>query len=74
MANNHDQFIEFDKAISLSKNKKEQLISQRQSLRDKISNYFSDNYGDEIQPEYRMQSSFAIFCGVLLLKYTIVIY
>ena len=40
MANNHDQFIEFDKAISLSEKRKKQLIDQRKLLRDKISNYF----------------------------------
>lgn len=60
MANNHDQFIEFEKVITISESRKKLLLSQRKSLRDRISEYFQKNYPNEIQPRFWKQGSYAM--------------
>jgi hypothetical protein len=60
MANNHEQFMAFHKAITISDTRISNLKNNRKSLRDKIKNYFSVNLQDEIQPKFYSQGSFAL--------------
>lgn len=58
MANNHDQFIEFNEAIRLHRSKKDELKKNRNSLRDKITKYFNEEKPNEIKPKYSAQGSY----------------
>ena len=58
MADNHEQFIEFNKTIKLDKSKKEELKKNRDALRDKITKYFKDKKPNEVKPKYSAQGSF----------------
>ena len=60
MANNHEQFIEFHRAISISEKKISVLKKNRKALRDRIRKYYKDNYPDEITPKFKPQGSFAM--------------
>ena len=42
MANNHDQFIEFNEAIYLHSGKKSELQKNRDALREKITKFFNE--------------------------------
>ncbi len=58
MANNHEQFIAFDKTIKLTQTKEDELEKNRKTLRGKIRKYFKDNKSNEIQPKFNSQGSF----------------
>lgn len=58
MANNHEQFIAFNKTIN--SNKRATLKKNRDALRERIKNYFSREYPDEIQPKFHWQGSYAM--------------
>ena len=45
MANNHEQFIAFDKEITATETRLETLRNNRDALRSKIRKYFNDNWG-----------------------------
>ena len=60
MANNHEQFIEFHRAISISEKKISVLKQNRTALRDRIRKYYKDNHPDEIAPKFKPQGSFAM--------------
>lgn len=52
MANNHDQFIAFDKAITASSSRRDTLKTNRDALRKKIRKHFKDNWPDKPQPSF----------------------
>lgn len=60
MANNHQQFIDFDGSVRLSPSKEEELKKNRKALREKIRKYFQDNKPDEIKPKFYSQGSFVM--------------
>lgn len=57
MANCHYQFVEFNKTISLSHDRKKKLKKSRTNLRDWIRDDFKENHSDEIQPKFTSQGS-----------------
>lgn len=61
MANNHDQFIAFDKAITASSSRRDTLKTNRDALRKKIRKHFKDNWPDKPQPSFYWQGSYAMF-------------
>ena len=48
MANNHEQFIAFNDTIKASKSRRDTLKKNRESIRNKIRNYFKNNWPDKI--------------------------
>ncbi len=64
MANNHEQFIEFNGTIKLSESKKEELRKNRNELRKKIEKYFNDEKPNETKPEFHAQGSFMMHTTV----------
>jgi hypothetical protein len=58
MANNHEQFVEFNKTVKLDKSKKEELQKNRDALRDIITKYFKNKKPKEVKPKYSAQGSF----------------
>jgi len=64
MANCHDQFVEFDSAISLSETRTKSLKKSRKNLRDWIRDDFKKNHADEIQPKFWSQGSFQMGTAV----------
>ena len=60
MANNHEQFLAFNKTIKLDANCKETLRTNRKALRKRITKYFENNYATEIIPKFQSQGSFAM--------------
>ena len=58
MANNHDQFIAFNDAITINSSKEKALKKNRKALRDRIKKYYKDNYSNEIAPKFKPQGSF----------------
>jgi hypothetical protein len=57
MATLHKEFINFNSIIALNSNKKESLITSRDSLKKKIKKYFAEEKEDEIQPKFSGQGS-----------------
>lgn len=60
MANNHEQFIAFHNAITITELKKETLKKNRKTLRDRIKNYYQREHEDELAPKFRPQGSYAM--------------
>lgn len=60
MAVLHNEFIKFNKEIKLSDNRKEELKGSIKEIERKIITYFKDEKPSEIQPEFRLQGSFAM--------------
>lgn len=60
MANNHEQFIAFDKEITATETRLEMLRNNRDALRTKIRKYFNDNWPDKKGPHFYWQGSFAM--------------
>lgn len=60
MANNHDQFIEFNDVIRVTDTQKSTLRRNRNAIRDKIKNYYKETYPNDIQPKFNMQGSYAM--------------
>lgn len=60
MANNHEQFIAFDKEITATETRLETLRNNRDALRSKIRKYFNDNWPDKEGPHFYWQGSFAM--------------
>jgi hypothetical protein len=58
MATLHKEFINFNLIIALNSNKKEALITSRDSLKKKIKKYFAEKKANEIQPKFWGQGSF----------------
>lgn len=58
MANNHEQFIDFNSNIKLDESKKSELRKNRDQLRTKIRNYFANNKQNETKPKFSEQGSF----------------
>ena len=58
MANNHEQFIEFNNTVSLDSSKKNELKKNRDALRKKITDFFKNNKENETKPKYSAQGSF----------------
>ncbi|MCY4162214.1 MAG: CBASS cGAMP synthase [Flavobacteriaceae bacterium] len=58
MADNHEQFIEFNQAVSLDTSKRDELKKNRDALRKKITEYFEKNKENETKPKYSAQGSF----------------
>ena len=61
MANNHEQFIAFNDTITSSPSKRATLKKNRDAIRKKIKDYFSENWSDKIQPKFHWQGSYAMF-------------
>lgn len=59
MANNHDQFIDFNDIID--SNKRSMLKRNRDALRNRIRNYYKREYPEDIQPKFNQQGSYAMF-------------
>ena len=57
MANCHDQFIEFDSAITLSDDRKSRLKQSRTKLRNRIRKHFNENRKEDIKPKFYSQGS-----------------
>jgi len=57
MANCHNQFVDFNKTISLTDDRKKKLKKSRTNLRDWIRDDFKENHKDEIQPKFTSQGS-----------------
>ncbi len=64
MANCHSLFIEFNKSITLTRSRKNDLKSSRKSLRTTIKKYIKDEKPDETQPMFRSQGSFVMNTAV----------
>jgi hypothetical protein len=64
MAVLHKEFIEFNKAIKLTKERIEGLKISRKELRKKIRNWFNENKPNELQPKFKGQGSFDMNTGV----------
>lgn len=60
MANCHSLFIEFNKSITLTSSRKNDLRSSRDSLRSTIKKYIKDEKPNETQPVFHSQGSFAM--------------
>ncbi|MFI1773377.1 CBASS cGAMP synthase [Thalassobellus citreus] len=58
MADNHEQFIEFNKTVKLDKSKKDELKQNRDALRKKITKYFNEKKPNEVKPKYSAQGSY----------------
>lgn len=58
MADNHEQFIEFNNNVKLDDNKKNELKRNRDALRKKIRKYFDDKKENEVKPKFSAQGSF----------------
>jgi hypothetical protein len=58
MANNHEQFMEFNGAIRLTDARRKSLKGSRKELRRKIRKYFDDEKPNEIKPKFGSQGSF----------------
>ncbi len=58
MANNHEQFTEFNNTVKLDDSKKKELRKNRDSLRNEITKYFKDKKPNEVRPKYSAQGSF----------------
>lgn len=57
MANCHNLFEDFHSTISIDKSKKEFLISAREGIQEKITNYFKNDLKQKV-PDYKIQGSF----------------
>lgn len=57
MANLHNQFLQFEKTVSLSAAKKKKLISSRQALEKRIKEYFKVN-ANFLVPKFYIQGSY----------------
>ena len=60
MANNHEQFIAFNNAITATTTRRNTLKTNRDALRDKIRKYFKDNWPDKPSPSFYWQGSYAM--------------
>lgn len=69
MANNHQQFIDFNSNIKLSETKKEELRKNREELRSKIVKYFKDNKPNEVAPSFHAQGSFMMHTTINPIPY-----
>ena len=58
MANNHQQFGEFNTIIKLNSSKRESLKTSRRSLREKIETHIHEKKGKHIKFEFHGQGSF----------------
>ncbi len=68
MANNHDQFYEFSKTITLSDTRKKELNGSKKALRKTIRDFISKEKPDEVQPSFYTQGSFAMNTAVNPIK------
>jgi hypothetical protein len=57
MANVHNHFLQFEQAVSLSLGKKKKLISSRQGLQKRVSEYFKA-HEKYLVPKYYIQGSY----------------
>lgn len=57
MANCHDQFLDFNTTVSLTKDRKNKLKKSRKKLRDRVREDFKENHKNEIQPKFTSQGS-----------------
>ena len=60
MANNHEQFIAFNNAITATATRRNTLKTNRDALRDKIRKYFKENWPDKPSPSFYWQGSYAM--------------
>ena len=58
MANNHEQFLEFNETITLDDSKKDELRTNRGALRKVIDDYFEEFHSDKVAPLYKEQGSY----------------
>ena len=59
MANCHDLFEDFYSTISIDKSKRDSLMSARDAIQDRITNYFKNELKEKV-PEYKIQGSYAL--------------
>jgi len=64
MANNHEQFTDFDGVIILTDSRTKSLKKSRKKLRDRIRDDFKENHKDDIQPKFWSQGSFQMGTAV----------
>jgi hypothetical protein len=64
MANCHNQFVEFNSAISLTKDRKKKLKKSRKKLRDRVRDDFKENHTDDISPKFGSQGSSEMKTGI----------
>lgn len=57
MANCHKLFLEYNSNLNITKSKNENLITSRDSLRERIKKYFKENHPD-YNPEFFIQGSY----------------
>ncbi|WP_289058591.1 CBASS cGAMP synthase [uncultured Flavobacterium sp.] len=57
MANCHEQFVDFNSTITLTKDRKKKLKTSRTNLRNRVRDDFKTNHKDEIQPKFTSQGS-----------------
>ena len=57
MANAHDQFLEFEKAVSITTAKKKRLIAARTALQRRVVDYFKNNT-PMLVPKFYIQGSY----------------
>jgi hypothetical protein len=57
MANLHELFLQFDEDLRIKSSKKERIMKSRDNLREKIRNYFKDNYPN-YHPKFYIQGSY----------------
>ncbi|MET0461956.1 MAG: cyclic GMP-AMP synthase DncV-like nucleotidyltransferase [Chitinophagaceae bacterium] len=63
MANCDELFKEYNDNISLTKSKKDAMASSKESLRDRIKNYFKENHS-AYTPKFYIQGSYKMKTGI----------
>lgn len=63
MANCHNLFMEYHDEISIGLNKKNRMISSKESLRRRIRNWFRENHPDYV-PKFYIQGSHKMKSGI----------
>ena len=58
MAILHKEYNTFYNKIKLTDNRKDDLLGSRNTLREKIKNWFKENKPDKLQPKFKGQGSF----------------
>lgn len=64
MANCHQQFVDFNSTITLTKDRKKKLKKSRKKLRDRVRTDFKENHADEIKPKFSSQGSSEMKTGI----------
>lgn len=66
MANNHNQFLAFNNAISADV-ERDELQKNRRALRTRIKEWYSENRPNDVQPKFHQQGSYAMHTLIKLI-------